>query len=715
MTSSDIYANKLKVTTDTITTPVFQSSDILSQITQQEKINVFNSTEYSLSPNSVKLLPFITNNNGKVRLYTEVNSNIKVGDRVFIMFDPTGGTSGYTDSYIMDNYLEFLSCTDYIYLPQLQGYKVIEIIDDNNEITIDRHYDSRFVDKKLYNHYISEIYIRNIEVSGGEFDGVSILKGEFNTGQDLSIDINLVQAIILSGTSYYIRYKNKYDNKYISTNSSANTGITLFTYKPYIYAGVQTLNQDPTPVSSYFSYNNKNYGYNYVYYNKIRESEINIGYYNNCTIINCNIAGGYFTNCIISGCTIKGGVFYNSPLDQNCTWLYGIWSGGTFPLSVWYDGIWNGGVFGSGKDWRNGIFNDGSFSGSTWRNGYFQGGSMWGSTWSGGTFNGDYAYIEKTEWMGGTFNAGSMTSCNWKNGTCNGGNLQNVTWTTGTFNGGTMNSSTWINGTCNNGTIYDTRWDNGTFNGGTYKTSFKIPSLSGGTYVDAIGPVTTDQQPNYINYTSILLTGKYWKNGTFNGGTFNNAIWSGGTFNDGSFINSLWMSGTWNYGTIKESSWIEGYFMNGIANRCYFHNVQWKNGIWNDGTLGVILSGETPSIDWYNGIFNNGVFGYGGSASDGYIRWWNGKFNNGYFYNGQDYIGDVRNCNGTHYGGFSGGTFYDGYFYGSFWRGIWVNGTFGGCNMAGILTEKSVKTKIPKNLTKKFGEGPLKNKQMSIL
>ena len=707
MTTSDIFAQNKLVATASITTPTY--SDLVSStIPQQQKINAFNTTSYSIAPNAVKLLPFITNNKGKVKLYTEVNSNIKVGDKVFIMYDVSGVTaSGVTDGIILDNFLEFSGCTNYIFLPQMQGYTVLEIRDNNNEITIDRYYDTRFVNKKIYNHYIAEIYVRNATFNGGEIDGVEILNGDFNTGLDTSIDINLVQAIILSGSSFYIRYKNKYDDLYITTNSSINTGATVSVYKPYIYKGLDPLNQDPTPVSSYYTNNNNGYGYNYVYYNRIRNSEINNGYYDNCLLTDCNITGGYFTNCSISGSTIKGGVFYNTPLNNDCTWLYGTWSGGTFPLSVWYNGVWNSGSF-IGKEWRDGIFNSGVFSGSTWRTGLFQGGTMTDSIWSGGTFSGrDTGIIINTQWYGGEFNSGTMQRCNWYDGICNGGYLQNVVWTKGTFNGGTLETANWLSGTCNGGTILDSFWSGGTFNGGTYKTSVNIPSLSGGTY----GAMLSSNA--IVDYTS-GLTSRYWLSGTFNGGTFSNALWSGGTFNDGTFTdNSAWVSGTFFNGNFINSNWMDGDFKNGTVTKSYFHNVNWKNGIWNSGTLGVKVNGETPTIYWYAGAFNNGVFGYGNSPSATItnISWYGGDFYNGYFYNR---FVDCNLLSFDSWGGFSGGTFHDGYFYGTFWKGVWVNGTFGGCNKSGLLTQRTVKTRNPKYISRKFGEMPIKNQQQGL-
>jgi len=665
-----------------VTTEIVQ--DIF--IPQQEKINVFNNTNYSVAPNAVKLLPVITNNNGKIKLYTEINSNIKVGDKVFIMKNIYGST-GNTDGIILDNFLEFSGCTDYIYLPQLQGYKVLETNEKNNEITIDRYYDSRFVNKKIYDHYISEIYIKNITISGGEIDGSEIEYANFNNALDTQIDINLVQAVVFSGVSWYMRLKDKYDNEYITTNSSINTGTTAAVYKPYIYKGADPLNQDPTPVSSYYSNNNNNYGYNYIYNNHLYNCQLDNGYYDNCILTDCTINGGLYTNCQIYSCIINGGIFKDSPIDSNSYWFYGTWSGGTFTQDIWYNGIWNGGSF-IGKEWRNGIFNNGIFSGSTWRTGIFQGGTMDNSIWSGGTFSG--GEIKNSNWGDGKFNGGKMTQCNWYGGSCNGGSLLNTIWSNGTFNDGSFSNGSWYNGTFNGGSIYNSYWAEGTFNGGKFNSNNSIVSISGGT----------------VSYSN---GAKYWKSGTFNGGTFTNSLWSGGTFNDGNFTdNSLWSGGTFNYGNFTNSNWLGGTFANGSVTNSYFHSVEWVKGIWNSGHIGLTLDTIGATVNWSGGTFNNGIFGVSDKTT--IVSWYNGDFYNGDFYTG--YVDCVA---GPWYGGFSGGTFHDGNFYGVFWNGVWVTGNFAGtgCNKTNILTNSSIQTKYINSriITRKYGELPLKSPQ----
>lgn len=682
MPTADIFSQDLVVTSGT--QPI---QDVVQTAPQQEKINVFNNTNYSQAPNAVKLLPVITNNGGKIKLYTEINSNIRIGDKIFIMFNPSGTTSGMTDGVILDNYLEFSGCTNYIYLPQLQGYTVIEINDNNNEITIDRYYDDRFVNKKIYDHCIAEIYIRNIILTGGEIDGAEIINASFNTSVDAAIDINLVQAVLFSGVSFFMRHKDKYDNLYITTNSSINTGSTVSVYKPYVYKGTYTLNQDPTPVSSYYTNNNKNYGYNYIYYNHLHNCQIDNGYYDNCVLTECIINGGSFTNSEIKNSTINGGIFYNTFLDSDCYWFNGIWSGGTFTQDIWYNGVWKSGSF-IGKEWRDGVFNNGIFSGSTWRTGLFQDGTMSNSIWSGGTFSG--GNIINTEWIDGKFNGGNMTQCNWYNGTCNGGSLLNTNWINGTCYDGTLTDINWVNGIFNGGRILNSYWNNGTFNGGVFNSGNNASSISGET----------------INYSN---TSKGWNTGTFNGGVFSNSVWSGGTFNDGTFTDSsLWYDGIFRYGTFTNSNWLNGNFKNGTVNNSYFHNVDWETGIWNSGTLGVQINNVEPTISWSGGTFNNGTFGH--YAAFTYINWYSGDFYGGSFYNG--YVLSPFNS----FGGFYNGTFHEGNFYGVFWGGVWVTGIFGGHNMTSILTNRTVKTNYINNrvITKKYGELPLKAPQQNV-
>jgi len=686
---------KIDLVQDVFTIPPISS--ITSGLTQQDKVNVFNTTSYSNSANAVKLLSPITNNNGKIKLYTESNSNIVVNDVIFIMFDDTSAIT-YKDAYIMDNYLEFSDCQNWTYLKQMQGYKVIEINESNNEITIDRYYDSRFVGKKLYNHYISKIYMRRLNITSGEIDGAIIREAHLNATSggtsDTAIDITVTQMIVLSGESFYIDMKNKYDSAYITTNSTVNTGTTTSYYKPYTYKGANISNQDPTPVSSYYSKNNKNYGYNYTRNTNFWESTIDNGYYDHCVLKDCILNGGYYNNCELHNCEIYGGDYINTPIDLYSKWLNGNWSGGTFTPKVWYNGVWNGGNL-EGIEWRNGVFNGGTISGSTWLNGMFQGGVMNNCVWTTGVFNN--GLIKNSTWNGGTFNGGQMQGCSWKDGTCSGGELTNIfNWNNGTFNGGIMTSSIWLNGVFNGGSLLNSYWSGGTFNNGTFNANNSADNISGGT----------------VRYTN---TNNGWLTGSFYNGNFSNSVWSGGTFYGGSFDSgSLWYSGAFKYGNFNNSYWSGGTFENGNVTNSYFHNVNWKQGTWNSGIMGVVIGTEYPAVYWSGGTFNDGIFGNSNPSSS--IYWYGGSFYGGNF-SGSTLPCPVVSGDCGYFSGFYDGIFYGGNFTGIFFGGSWSNGVFvSGCKLNSITTDtiQKINPVVKRQLNKRFGEVSFKNPQQKM-
>lgn len=638
----------------------------------QDELNSNNDTDYIKSSNAVKLLPIITNNQGKIKLYTETNSNIKIGDKVFIMYDDT---HIFFSEIILDNYLEFSDCDNWIFLKQFQGYEVIDVNENNNEITINRYYDSKFIGKSFFDHYISKIYIRNLKSTGGVIDGATIRNCDLNMSNE-----NLTQAIILEGVSNNICSKNKYDDDYISINSFVSTATTISTYKPYLYNNKNTPTIYENLISSYYSKNNNNYGYTIMNNVSIQNSKIDNGYYYNCEFNNCELNGGHYSICDLKSCTVNNGNFEECDIDNNSIWFYGQWSGSTdFLPNVWYDGIWNYGNF-LGREWKNGIFNDGNFSGSTWKDGVFNGGSMYYSTWSNGSFNN--GLINWTYWENGIFNDGEMINCTWIDGVCNGGDLLNTSWTGGIFNDGVFQRGIWYNGTFNNGLMYKTHWYNGTFNNGIFNSENSV----------------TDLDDGYIKLNNFTSTDSYWEYGYFMNGNFKNSIWQDGIFYNGFFEeNSFWFDGTFKYGEFKNSFWAGGtnlntsVFENGNVTSSYFHNVNWISGNWNSGQLGMPLATIPCIVYWSGGTFNNGIFGSGNQnmSSDTDVRWYNGNFYNGTFYS--YYINeesDSPNSSCIEYTGecgFHDGIFYNGNFYGTFWGGVWMTGNFDGCNKSGKL------------------------------
>lgn len=658
-----------------------------------EILNINNNTKYSISPNSVKLLPTISNDGNFVKLYTETNMSINKGDYVFIMYDDNQSYDGAkTGQTILDNYYEFSGCTDWFYLKQNQGYEVLNTNDSNNEITIKRYYDSTLNNIKLYNHYLCKIYVNKINFYGGWIDGVCFRSVNLNSQTDTYVDIDIKQCIILSGgtnigtTAYYIDIKDKYDNKYVSVNSQISP-LTKKSINPYKYKNYNYDSRNENPVTSYLTINNKEYGYTNIFYTKFLNSIINNGYYTNCIFSDGTIKNGNFINCKFYNVIVESGNFTNCIIDSTSTWYNGIWYGGDkdcFGPTIWWNGIWNEGVF-SEKTWTTGIFNKGVFENSIWNNGIFNGissifliddnPSFIKSDWNSGTFNGNS--ISSSNWYGGTFN-GKMFKDNsiWNGGSFNNGLFQNSTWYSGFFNNGNFENSTWNSGTFNNGNFNNSIWITGTFNNGVFNT---------GVFTDDF-------------FKSSGLTNK-WIDGTFNGGKFINSFWSNGVFNNGDFTNSMWYNGNFNYGNFNNSTWIYGNWANGVVNNSIFHHVDWSKGTFNSGIMGKKMKitstiiYDLPYVMWYGGTFNNGIFGnsdnifydrdYESGCTPTYstIKWLSGDFYGGSFFTNRYYERLLRQDLDSEGGGFYGGIFHEGYFYGVLlgnpnFNGQWVNGFF---------------------------------------
>ena len=662
-----------------------------------QALNLSNNTNYSISPNAVKLLPIVSNDRNYVKLYTETNASVEIGDMVYIMFDNNMSADpiqqNSTGMTILDSYYEFSGCTDWIYLNQIQGYEVFDIDETNNTITIKRFYDSSLNGVQLYNHYIGKIYVNKINFYGGWIDGVMFRNVNLNSITDTYIDVDIKQCIILSGgtttgvTAYYIDMRDKYDSQYVSVNSNL-TFQTQSKMSPYKYNSTNIIQPNQNLTSSYFTYNNNSFGYSYLYFSKLFNSRIDNGYYNNCIISGGTITNGNFTNCTIYDTEIQSGSFINCTINSNCNWYYGIWSGSgitSFGPSVWYNGVWNEGIF-SGKTWVSGIFNSGVFTDSLWVSGIFNGGgsifnpnnqeNFKNSYWSGGTFNN--GYMKDCIWIKGTFNAGIMEENDWFNGTFNGGTFLNSYWTKGIFNNGLFTTSYWFDGNFNNGTFSNSIWYDGYFNNGLFKTGY------GG------------------DVFQVSATTNKWYNGTFNFGEFNSSIWLGGTFNNGFIENSLWSGGTFNYGEFNDSLWIDGNWNNGIVNNSIFNRCNWKNGTFNSGYMGkeYLITDPTiptlPIIYWSGGTFNNGIFGskFTLPTQKSISFWYGGDFYGGKFYN---YLYPTPpgypSSFGT-YPGFYDGVFHEGLFYGDYWGGHWVNGFFGGNNHTSQIIPHSYKYNI---------------------
>lgn len=562
------------------------------------KLNTKNKTEYLLSANSVELMPAIIENNGYIELITKVNSNLNVGDVVYICaLSGDTGVEYSSTNYVLDNVIELTGCTEWYYHPYAKGYKVLSVDSKKNSLVINRKYEYRFEDKEISNHYLTKIYVNNQNITGGYVDGAVFKNVIMNSG-GTEIDIDLVQAIVLSGTSInFINFNDKFDSNYKSLNTSSN-------------------------YSTYVSNNNNNYSYQIIKNQFISGSTINNGWFYDCTVTDCIINNGSFTDCTISGGTINNGSYSGTTIDNTVNWLYGIWYGGNYNLPTWVNGVWNGGDF-IGMDWLNGVFNGGTFTGSTWRNGIFNGGTFENSEWSGGTFNNssfdnstwwDGIFNGETfsysDWYDGKFYSGEFISSTWYNGNFYNGNFKSYSnWIYGIFNNGVMNNSIWTDGIFYNGTMSNCTWLNGTFNNGTIKGSNWNSGIFNNGIFDGLNSGLT-----YIDEHNELVTSKTfpttWTTGTFNGGELKNAYWLNGTFN------------------------------NGVVNNSIMIDVEWVDGVFNGNVIGPLnynISTNDHVIYWSGGTFNNGHFGLdstniwteGGNFS---VIWLSGNFYNGYFH-----------------------------------------------------------------------------------
>ena len=501
------------------------------------------------SINSSKLINTYLNDNGYLSIFTELDTHIKVGDVVYI-------TSTNTTS-ILDNITSSQYTSNFPYNKYTQGYKVLYVDVNKNQITIDKLFAEIVSTLSLENHYITKVK--------GEFGiigntGTSMLIMDSSVWKDIILqNAEVEQAIFLDGEISNTTFKSKYGPNY------------------------KTLKQDYQSSGLITSNNNYSYGYNYyfgnssttLYYINVENGNFyDVILYGNGTNI---ISGGYFENCIIDGdYIVSGGYFKHCIFCSSCTWNGGTWedvnSGSTNFLSKdWFGGTWNQGLF-SGKTWYDGIFNNGEFIESTWNKGRFNGGIFTSSTWIDGFF--DNGIFINSGWKIGTFNTGDFLLSNWSGGTFNEGNIYGSTiWIGGNFYNGYFTNSTWYDGNFYNGVFSASTWHKGNFYNGLFTNSNWI---DGSFY----------QQ--YDNIGSLFVS-SVWTGGTFYNGTFENSVWYGGDWKRGNFESSTWFGGTWNGGTWNGGS--------------VYNDLYWKDGTWNYGSLD-----PQATVSWSGGTFNRGVF-----------------------------------------------------------------------------------------------------------
>jgi len=543
-----------------------------NQISEKSK----KSYKQDSSSNAVKLLSKVDNFNGYIRVYTELNSNFKKDDVVYISSKFNVKHTGST----LDNFIENNLDDDYPYVDYASGYKVLKV--KNNEIIIDRLYqfDNELT---LQDHYISKISFNIGNFNKGKLNSILFKQVEMHP---VSItDITFNQAIILSGTVMDTLILDKYDSHYMSQNGEIENNSNKITY----------------------SFNNS-YGYNYFENIKFIECDFQNGYYNNCILTtegdsdvsNYSIENGYYDTSSIFKHNINGGYMKNCDLNNTCIWNNGTWNDDNdgFNLLIWNDGIWVNGIF-ANKIWYNGEFKSGTFSASTWHDGTFNGSAdryftpttpsnFYNSIWKDGIYNG--GTFSQSQWFKGIFNNGYISDSRWSDGTFNNGNLKRTEWITGIFNGGNFG----IDDT----SLSLSKWYRGRFNGGNIKANWHSGYFNGG-----------------------IMRESTWIDGTFTNGIFYKSTWTDGIWFNGTLNQSTWLDGLWNNGLVEDSdidgggeitpsNWYSGDWYNGIAKSGTFHNVNWSGGTATlDAHIGSTIS-DSDSINWYDGSFSGKEFGW---------------------------------------------------------------------------------------------------------
>jgi len=383
--------------------------------------------------NAVKLIPKIDAFNGYIKLYTELDSHIEVGDTVFITYSGNTADLGELD---LDN-LYYVSFRDEnFYNNYAQGYNVLYVEKNNNSFVIDREIISIPIGSKLDGYYVSTVVGDSINIFDGIVDG-SYLKNSIINPASYD-DVKLKQAVVYGGEINNINFCHKYETGYVSL---------LLDY-----------DSDNNTFIKYSNLNNSNYGYSFLHNvldgNAINGCNIYCGNFFNCDIASVDtkfIRGGYFYSCYIDNYEIFDGYFHNTQqLENSCVWKNAKWDGGVFTLDNWTSGSFISGTFGNNNDavWENGTFYDGVWEGRYWINGNFSGGQFKGQ--DSQLIGGQITY---TEWLDGNFINGKMYNADFYSGVAISGSsfyVKNIN-----VSGGELYSASINNGKITGGEFYD--------------------------------------------------------------------------------------------------------------------------------------------------------------------------------------------------------------------------------------------------------------------
>lgn len=690
--------------------------------------------------NSVKLLPKINSYNGYIQLYTEIDSHIEEGDTIFITY--SGETSNLNnDDIILDNYINILYSSDFIYDSFTQGYTVLYVNKNINTFVINRLLQTIPPGKKLYGHFVSKIVCNNITLPKGTIDSTLFKDGDINLGE-VTDNIDWLQGIMLNGNIYSTDIKDKYDVGYLSLLLDYDDSTDTYTK----YSNIDN--------------NYKGYSYFFDLSSSIKNCIFNSGLFYNCAISSENVSGGtinngYFENCLnVINYNIYGGYFKDTTLNVNCQWYNGYWDGGIFILPIWRNGVFLNGYFGdvgNRTSWENGNFYNGNWRGLTWNNGIFYGGLFEGT---GSTENS--GELVNAKWLDGSFNGGIMyrntyNTISWDKGTVNGGKLINVVFNTGTINNGEFYNSSIKNCTINEGTFYGGNFSNYITSGISYNYIVNC-NIYNGNFIGDIADNNYVAECNIYDgyfencafynkntfYDGTYLLSGFYCESTFNNGTYDNCTFTKSNVNESkASIRSkiVLSSGETSYEIVEKLYLIfdnnhlftesdagkpisfkgfnnqELYGSSEVA-RIIANNTYYDPSTYNNGTY-LYISGVTEkSLIIENDIYKSWMFGDSGVilAITQNIGSGSMIFNDG-IYKNSNFTGDGIIINGGNYKYvdmknqivFNNGTFNGNHFYsdvtGTTLECTWYNGNFYSGTFGKQLTSDTYTVVIKKDST----------------
>ncbi|MCK9446043.1 hypothetical protein M0Q50_04035 [bacterium] len=409
--------------------------------------------------NSVKILPKIDVFDKYIKLYTEIDSHVEIGDKVFITLSKNVDDIS-SNSITLDNRIIAMNDIDFLYSTILQGYEVLTIDKKRNSFVINKLLtdiipDGNIDGKVLEEHFVSKVTCEKVDMYNAIVDSTFIKNGNINN--DGKGTVVFIQCVGFGLNLNKVNIKRKYTIDYITLNS-------------YLDSDNKIIN--------YFSLDNNNYGYSNFRNTNLYGCNIDNGYFYNCILEPYNIGniytydinGGYFEKCLIEKANINNGYYKDVINLIDCVWNNGSFDCGTsesdykFNLDNWYNGLFINGIFGSCDGfanmpvWHDGTFMNGIWDSYLWKNGSFDGGIF-------GT-NGNYNFDNVTTIDEFEYNFG-ITKRDVEGNIINDiSEYEYTNWQNGVFNGGLMIRTKWLNGTLRKGVILDSNVFDITMDGG---------------------------------------------------------------------------------------------------------------------------------------------------------------------------------------------------------------------------------------------------------